>query len=143
MARCNRIPVEMQLAVYLDEGHRPAVAGEDRQRGRAQMLPAEGLGVGCDRRDGRRTAPMRHAEPVHDVFWVDARPHDDAQFSQLRAHVRELQGEGLLRVVELGGTVEQCRALGVELRELARTVWHAPVAGGIADRGQNELPRRA
>jgi hypothetical protein len=133
----------MQLAVYLDESHRPAVASEDRERGRAQMLPAEGLGVGCDGRDGRRTAPVRHAEPVHDVLWVDAGPHDDAQFSQLGAHVRELQGEGLLCVVELGGPSEQGRALGVELRELPRTVWDAPVAGGIANRGQDELPRRA
>jgi hypothetical protein len=136
MARCNRIPVQMQLAVYLDEGHRPAVASEDRERGRAQVLPAQGLGIGCDRRDGRRTAPMRHAEPVHDVLWVDAGPHDDAQLGQLRAHVRELQGEGLLRLVELGGASEQGRALAVELRELARSVRDAAVAGGIADCGQ-------
>jgi hypothetical protein len=143
MARCDRISVQVQLAVYLDEGHRPAVASEDRQRGRAQMLSAEGLGVGCDRRDRRRTAPVRDAKAVHDVLGVDPGPHDDAQLSQLGAHVRELQGEGPLRIVELGGPSEQCRAFGVELRELARTVWDAPVAGGVTDRGQNELPRRA
>jgi hypothetical protein len=130
----------MQLAVNLDEGHRAAVARQDRERGRAQMLSAQGLGVGCDGRYGRRTAAVRHAEPVHDVLRVDAGPHDDAQLGEAGAYLGELQGEGPLCGVELSGLSEQCRTLGVELRELAPAVRDAPVAGGVADCGQDELP---
>jgi len=92
--------------VDLDEGHRTLVAGEDRERGRAEMLAAEWVGVGRDRWDGRRTAAARPAEPVHDVLGVDARPHDDAQLGQPCAYFRELDGQRLLRRVQPGGLVE-------------------------------------
>jgi len=54
------------------------IAGEDGQRGRAQVLAAQGLRVGCDRRYGRWAAAMRDAEALHDVLGIYAGPHDDA-----------------------------------------------------------------
>jgi hypothetical protein len=133
MARGDRVSVQVQLAVDLDESHRAGVASEDRDGGRAQMLALEGLGVGCDRRDGRRTAAVRHAEPVHDVLGFDTGPHDDAHLGELGAHVGEPHGERLLRVVELGSPLEQCGALGVEVGELPRTVWNSPIARWISN----------
>jgi hypothetical protein len=99
------------------------------------MLALEGLGIGCDRRDGRWTTAVRHAEPVHDVLGFDPWPHDDSHLGELRAHVGEAHGERLLGVVELGCPVEQGGALGVEGRELPRAMGDAPIAGGVPNGG--------
>ena len=64
-----------------------------------------------------------------------------SQFCELRAHVGQLHGERLLRLVELTGLLEQSYALGVTRGELLATVRHGPVAGGLADRRHVSLPR--
>lgn len=140
MARGDRVSVQVQFTVDLDEVHRAAVASEDRDGGRAQMLALEGLGVGRDRRDGRRTPTVRHAEPVHDVLGFDTWPHDDAHLGELGTHIGEPLGERPLRVVQLRSPVEQVGALGVEDRELPRTVRDAPIARWVSNGWHNELP---
>ena len=50
-ARRDRVSVQVQLAVDLDERHRAVVAGEDRERGRAQVL-AVAAGARSARRAG-------------------------------------------------------------------------------------------
>jgi hypothetical protein len=92
--------------MYLDECHLAAVAREDGQCGRAQVLASQRMSVGCDRWNGRRTTTVRHAEPEHDVVGVDAGPHHDAHLRKAGTHVRKLPGEGPLRIVELGRAVE-------------------------------------
>ena len=126
--------------MYLDECHLAAVAREDGQCGRAQVLASQRMSVGCDGRKGRRTTTVRHAEPVHDVVGVDAGPHHDAHLRKAGTHVRELFGEGPLRIVELGCPVEQGRALRVEDGEFPRTVRDASIAGRITNGGHKNSP---
>ncbi len=102
------------------------------------MLADQRLRAGRDRRDRWRTSSKRPTKSVHDVFGVDARPHDDAHLGELGAHRRELGAEGLLRVVELAGAFEEGSAFGAEGGELRRAVWHAPVASGIANGRQRD-----
>ena len=142
MTRLDGISVQVQLAMYLDEGHRATVASEDGKCGRAQVFAPQRLSVGCNRRDGRRTTTVRHAEPVHDVFGVDAGPHHDAHIGEAGSYVRELSGQGPLGIVELGSPVEQGRALRVEDGELPRTMRDASVAGRKANGGHKNSPDR-
>jgi hypothetical protein len=106
LAGRDRVAVQVQLSVELDEGHGRAVAGEDGERGRAQMLALERMSVGRGRRDRRRPAAVRHAETVHDVFGLDAGPHDDAHLGEPGADVGEFDREPSLRGVELGRPIE-------------------------------------
>jgi hypothetical protein len=128
--------------VDLDERHAAAIAGEDRERSGAQVFAAQGLGVGCDRRNGRWSAAVCDAEAVHDVLGVDAGPHDDAEFGELRPDVRELAGRGALCVVELCGLLEQDGALRMERGEFAWTMRETPVARRITNSGHVLLPKR-
>ena len=125
----------------LDERHLSAIAGEDRERGGTQVFAAQGLGVGCNRRDGRWAAATRDTEAVHDVLGVDAGPHDDAEFGELCPDVRELAGQGALRVVELCGLLEQDGALRMKRGEFAWAMRETPVARRIANSRHVLLPR--
>ena len=126
----------------LDERHSTAVAGEDRERRGTQVFAAQGLSVGCDRRDGRWAAAVCDTEAVHDVLGVDAGPHDDAEFGELGPDVRELAGQGALRIVELCGLLEQDGALRMERGEFAWAMRETPVARRIANCGHVLLPKR-
>jgi hypothetical protein len=101
MPRRDRVSVQVQLAMQLDERHLPRVASEDREEGGAQVLALQRLCAARDRWERRRTTAMRDAEALHDVLGVDARPHDDAHLGQSSAHLGELERERLLRGVEL------------------------------------------
>jgi hypothetical protein len=99
------------------------------------VFAAQGLGVGRDRRQGRWSAAVRDAKAVHDVLGVDAGPHDDAEFGELRPDERELAGQGALRIVELCGLLEQDGALRMERGEFARAMRETSVARRIANSG--------
>jgi hypothetical protein len=130
----------VQLAVDLDERHRALVLGEDGERGGAEMLPGERVGVGRDGRDGGRTAAAALPKAVDDVLGVDPRPHDDAELGQARANLGEVDGQRLLRGVELGRLIEQVCALGVEDDERVVAAWNDPVTGGITNGRHTMLP---
>ncbi|MDQ1383919.1 MAG: hypothetical protein QOG65_1298 [Actinomycetota bacterium] len=100
MTRRNGIAVEVQLSVNLDERHRTPVASEHGERSGPQMLAPERMRAAGDGRDRRGAASMRDAETLHDVPWIDAGPHGDAQLRKACAHIRELDGKGSLRVVQ-------------------------------------------
>jgi len=140
MPRCDCVSVQVQLAVELDERHRPVIAGENREGDGPQILALKRTRRSRRRRDGRRAAPVRETKAVDDVLRIDGGPHDDAHLGQLGADHTELPGEVTLLGVELGGLLEQRRALGVEGCELARPVRDASVAGRIANGGHGDFP---
>jgi hypothetical protein len=142
MTRRDGVSVQVQLAMYLDERHLATVASEDREHRGTQVFAAQRLGVGRYGRDGRWSAAVCDAEPVHDVLGVDAGPHDDTQLGELRPNDRKFAGEGALSGVEPSGAVEQSGTLGVEHGELVRAVRHTPVARRIANGGHGCFPRR-
>jgi hypothetical protein len=126
--------------MYFDERHLATVAGEDGERRGTQVFAAQGLRVRCYGRDGRWSAAVRDAEAVHDVLRVDAGPHHDAHFGELRPDVRELAGQGALGIVLLRGLLEQDRALRMKRGEFARAMRETPIARRIANRGHELLP---
>jgi hypothetical protein len=136
----DRVAVEVQVAMEFDEGHGALVAGEDRERGGAQVFALEWLGSGCDGWYRGWAAAVGDAEAVDDVFGIDVRPHDDAHLGEAGADLGEFCGEGALRGVEFGGAIEQRGAFGVERGECVWSVGDAPVAGGIADCGHDDSP---
>ena len=142
MTRRDGVSVQVQLAMYLDERHLATVASEDREHRGTQVFAAQRLGVGRYGRDGRWSAAVCDAEPVHDVLGVDAGPHDDAHFGKAGTHVGELPREGALRVVELCGLLEQHRALRMKRGEFARPMRKTPVARRIAN-GRHEYSQIA
>ncbi len=127
------VAVEMKFAMDLDEGHRALVAGEHRERSRAQVLAPERVRAAGDGRYGWWPTPMRHAVALDDVSRLDAWPHHDAHLGQPGTHLRELAGEGALRLVERGRLVEELGAFAVEGGELVRPVRQPPVAIGVTN----------
>jgi hypothetical protein len=105
LARGDRVSVQMQLAMDLDETHRPAVAREHGETTGTEMSAPERMCVRRRRRDRGRTAAVRDPESVNDVLRFDARPHGDAELGELGTDPGKLDGEGALRVVEGGRLV--------------------------------------
>jgi hypothetical protein len=125
----------------LHEPHRAAVAKEDREHHRPQMLALERAGGRCLGRDRRRAAPPGHPEPVDDVVGFDAGPHDDAQLRELGAHRAELFSERALAGVEIAGPAEQRIALGQVRATFLGTVRDLAVTGGVPDGAHRRAPR--
>jgi hypothetical protein len=134
MARCDRISVEVQLPVDLDESHRSVVAREHSQAARTQMAAPQRVRVRRLRRNRRRPAAMRHTESVHDVFRLDAWPHDDTELGQFRSNAGEFGAQRALRFVQSRRLVEKRRAFRVERHELPTAVRYAAIALRIFDR---------
>jgi len=97
------------------------------------VLAAQGVRARGDGRDRWWTTSVGDAETVHDVFGLDARPHDDAHLGEGGADLGEFDGEGLLGGVEPAGPIEQGRAFGVEGGELLWAVRHASIADRKTD----------
>ncbi len=76
--RRDRVAIEVQLAMDLDELHRAAVTRENSERAIAQVTAPEGERVRGLRGDGGRPACARVSKTVHDVFRFDTGPHDEA-----------------------------------------------------------------
>jgi hypothetical protein len=142
LSRRDRVPVQVQITVNLDERHRSVVAGEDCERGRAQVFALEWVCVGGDGRNGRRPGPTSDPERVLEMLAVDARPHGHAQLDELGPDLGELFGEDSLCGVELSGPIKEQVALGVERRERIRPVRQGPVPDPRRNRRHHELPRR-
>jgi hypothetical protein len=75
MAGLDRVSVEVQLAMDLDQRHRPTVARKHRQTTGPQVATPQRMCVRRHWRNRRRSTPMRDPEPVNDVLRFDARPH--------------------------------------------------------------------
>jgi hypothetical protein len=140
LARGDRVTVQVQLAMQLDERHGRAVEREDCQCGGAQMLALEGLCTRRDRWNRRRTAAVRHAVALHDVPGLDARPHDDAHLRQPGAYIGELDRKPALRRIELCRPIEQGGALRVEHGEFVPPVRHPSIAGRITNSNHDDSP---
>ena len=130
-SRCNRVSVEVQVAVDLDELRGPAVAGEDREYRIAQVLALERVCVRRLGRDGTRSFDARVPKAVHDVVRLDARPQDDPEMCQLGADLGEVACERLLSCVELGSARDEGVTLAQVAGALFRASGKAPVARGI------------
>jgi hypothetical protein len=140
MAGSDRVAVEMQLAMDLHEAHRTTVAREHRETSRTQMAAPQRVRVRGLGRDGRRAAPMRHAEAVNDVLRFDAWPHDNSELRELRPDGGELAGKRSLLFIERRRLVQKRGALGVERGELARAVRHAAITHRVFDRRHSGSP---
>jgi hypothetical protein len=137
VAGLDRVPVQVQLAMDLDEVHRPCVAHQDRERDRAQVLAREVQRGRCHRRDRRRPTALRPAKTVDDVLRIDARPHDEAQLREARADFAELDRERTLLPIELRCLIEQRGALFVQRGETLTPVRQRPVTDRIANGGRH------
>ncbi len=140
VSRGDRVAVQVQLAMDLDERHGPGVPGENGQHGRAEVLADERLRVRCNRWNRRGTAATRDAEAVHDVLGIDARPQHDAHLGEPGADLGELLGERPLLRVERIGPGEQRGDLGEEDCGFVAAVRQLSIAGRKANGGHERTP---
>ena len=127
-ARHKRVALEVKRAMNLDELHRALVAGEDRERGKPNVFAVHGICIGRLGWNRRRPVSARASEPSHDVFWLDARPHDRAKLGKLRTNVGELYGEGALRGVDFVGELDEFAFFTFEGGALLGAVRQAAIA---------------
>jgi len=123
----------MELAMQLDELHRPPVLQQDRECDRPEMLADErprARRLGWDRRG---TAAPGDAESVDDVLGLDAWPQDDAHLGQACAHLAETVRERALLGIEVGRLAQQRVAFDSEAFPFLRPVREPSVAGRIPD----------
>ena len=124
----------------LDERHGPCRSDEYREDDRSQVLPADAEGVRRLGRDWRRPVDARVAKAAHDVFRLDAGPHHGAEMSELGAHLRQLDGEGLLRGIELVCAIQQSLLFGSVAGSFGGAVRQPPVSVWVTWERRHELP---
>jgi hypothetical protein len=134
MTGCDRISVEVQLAMDLDERHRATVACEHGETPRPQVPAPQRMCIRRLGRNRRRPASVGCTKAVHDVARFDAGPHDDTKLGELGSNAGEFDGKRALRFVQCVRFVEQRRAFRVERSELMPTVRNTPIARRIFGR---------
>ena len=142
-AAVDAVAGQVQVAVDLDEGHGPLVAGQDRERDGPDVFALEGVGVGGFGWDGGGAVDAGAAKAADDVGGFDGGPHEGVVFGEGGAHRGELDGQRLLGGIEGGGLGEELVDL-VEVRgAFGRPARPGPVAVGSCGgcgRGHGTFP---
>lgn len=120
---------EVELPVDLGEGERSAAADERGQGRIAEAAAAEGDGVACGRRDGRRPTDERVAEALDQVA-VDPRPDQGTLRRQCSADLGDALGIRPLFLMQAVRFGEQRPAFSAEAFTTFRVERRSPDGHG-------------
>lgn len=116
----------------LDEPHRAAVSGENRNGGEPERSAPHGQGTRRGWRDRGRAVHSGVAETVHDVGRFDPGPHDDPHLGEGGPDAGEFGSQCLLGVINRPGLGEEGIASGGQLGSRFGAVDRAPVAARVS-----------
>lgn len=124
----------------LHERHGSCCSDEDREDDRTQVLATDPQRIGRFRWDWRRSVHARVAKASHDVLRFDARPHHSAEVGELGAHLCQLDGQCLLRGIELVCAIEQRLLFGSVAGSFGWAVRQPAVSVRLTWERRHELP---